>query len=148
MAGGRPVLDVQPQHVPVKVIDQVLVTSVKTRPLTLDEIREKGIVLDSDDYLGFEFTLGLKLESKPVNLTFPVVFDRQGVPVPQFITAAAAAHARGDVPAADDRPGPARSGPEGRPDGGRGPQRLPPLPSGGGESASRACSSSPATSAT
>ena len=85
MAGGRPVLEVQPRHVPVKVIEQVLVTSVTTRPLTLDEIRAKGIVLDSDDYYAFEFTLGLKLESKAVNITFPVAFDRQGVPVPQFI---------------------------------------------------------------
>jgi hypothetical protein len=79
---GRPVLDVTPQTVTVEVIEQVLVTSVKTRALTLDEIREKGIVLDSDDYLGFEFTIGLKLESQAVNLSFPVVFDRQGVPIP------------------------------------------------------------------
>ncbi len=83
---GRPVLDVTPQTVTVEVIEQVLVTSVKTRALTLDEIREKGIVLDSDDYLGFEFTLGLKLESQPVTLSFPVVFDRQGVPIPDPLT--------------------------------------------------------------
>ena len=79
-------LDVTPQSVTVEVIEQVLVTSVKTRALTLDEIREKGIVLDSDDYLGFEFTLGLKLESQPVTLSFPVVFDRQGVPIPDPLT--------------------------------------------------------------
>jgi hypothetical protein len=58
------------------------VTSVKTRPLTLDEIREKGIVLDSDDYLGFEFTMALSLDSKAVNFSFPVVFNRQGVAIP------------------------------------------------------------------
>ena len=58
MVGDRTVLDVLPRTVAIEVIDQVLVTSVKTRPLTLDEIRDKGIVLDSDDYLGFEFTLG------------------------------------------------------------------------------------------
>jgi hypothetical protein len=85
VAGGRTALDASPSHVTVKVLDQILVTSVRTRPLTLDEIREKGIVLDSDDYLGFEFTLGLKLESKAVNLTFPVAFDRQGLAVPQPI---------------------------------------------------------------
>jgi hypothetical protein len=85
-SGGQPVLDVMPQTVTVQVIDQVLVTSVKTRALTLDEIREKGIVLDSDDYLGFEFTLGLKLESQPVTLTFPVVFDRHGIPIPDPLT--------------------------------------------------------------
>jgi len=89
-SGGRSVLDVLPQTVTVEVIEQVLVTSVKTRSLTLDEIREKGIVLDSDDYLGFEFTLGLKLESQAVSLSFPVVFDRQGVAIPDPLTPPAA----------------------------------------------------------
>jgi hypothetical protein len=98
MAGGRPVLEVQPQHVPVKVIEQVLVTSVKTRPLTLDEIRAKGIVLDSDDYYAFEFSLGLKLESKAVNLTFPVAFNREGVPIPQFILPPPAPSRQADLP--------------------------------------------------
>ena len=82
---GSPVLDVAPSSIPLKVIEQVLVTSVTTRPLTLDEIREKGIVLDSDDYVAFEFTLGVATESKSVSFSLPVVFDRQGVPVPQVI---------------------------------------------------------------
>jgi Carboxypeptidase regulatory-like domain len=94
-SAGRPVLDVTPQSVTVEVIEQVLVTSVKTRSLTLDEIREKGIVLDSDDYLGFEFTLGLKLESQPVTLSFPVVFDRQGVAIPDPLTPPAAPSRQG-----------------------------------------------------
>ena len=83
VASGRTVLDVDPSSVSLKVIDQILVTQVTTRALTLDEIRGKGIVLDSDDYLGFEFTMGFKLDSKAVDLKFPVVFDRQGVAVPQ-----------------------------------------------------------------
>ncbi len=83
VADGRVALDVEPRSVSVRVIDQVLVTSVQTRPLTLDEVRSRGIVLDSDAYLGFEFTLGMTLESSPVSFTFPVVFDAQGVPVPQ-----------------------------------------------------------------
>jgi protocatechuate 3,4-dioxygenase beta subunit len=82
VAGGRPVVDVQPSSTTLKVIDQILVTSVKTRALTLDEIRAKGIVLDSDDYLGFQFDLGMRVESNPIQLSFPVVFDRAGVPVP------------------------------------------------------------------
>lgn len=88
--GGKAVMDVSPASVPVRVIDQVLVTSVTTRPLTLDEIREKGIVLDSDDYLGFEFTIGLATDSQTVSFAMPVVFDRQGVPVPQVIEPPAA----------------------------------------------------------
>ncbi len=83
VSGGRTVLDVEPSAVALKVIDQILVTQVTTRALTLDEIRGKGIVLDSDDYLGFEFTMGFKLDSKAIDLKFPVVFDRQGVPIPQ-----------------------------------------------------------------
>ena len=82
MAGGRVVLDVTPSRVPLKVIDQVLITSVKTRPLTLQEILDKGIVLDKKDYFGFEFTLGVTLESKAVTVRLPVVFDRQGVIIP------------------------------------------------------------------
>lgn len=83
VVNGSPVLDVTPQRLTVKVIDQILITSVTTRPLTLDEIRERGIVIDSSDYLGFEFTLGLSLDSRATTFTFPVVFDQRGVPVPQ-----------------------------------------------------------------
>jgi hypothetical protein len=79
---GRPLLDVQPRRVTLRVIEQILVTSVVTRPLTLDEIRERGVVLDASAYLGFEFAITLKLESTPVHFRFPAVFDRQGVPIP------------------------------------------------------------------
>lgn len=82
-AAGGTALDVMPSDVVVQVIDQILVTSVKTRPLTLEEIKAKGIVLDADSYLGFEFTLGMRLDSEVVNLSFPVVFDREGVPIPE-----------------------------------------------------------------
>lgn len=85
VVNGNSVLDVTPGTVTVKVIDQVLVTSVQTRALTLEEIQEKGIVLDSGDYLGFQFEIGLLLSSKVVNLSFPVVFNRQGVAVPQAL---------------------------------------------------------------
>src|SRR5688572_18590162 len=42
-ATGESVLDVSPRSVTIKVFDQILITSVQTRPLTLEEIREKGI---------------------------------------------------------------------------------------------------------
>ena len=87
VAGGRPVLDVTPSTVPISVIEQVLITSVQTRALTLQEIRDRGIVLDSDDYLGFEFTLGLRLESRPISVSFPVVFGPDNQPTPSYIAA-------------------------------------------------------------
>src|SRR5262249_21808679 len=132
-AQGQILLEVNPRHVTVKVIEQVLITSVKTRPLTLDEIRQKGIVLDSDDYFAFEFTLGLKLESKTVDISFPVAFDRNGVPVPQFLVPPPAPSREADLP-----PLPAivpvlfevDDGGEGA---GGGAVRLPTLPNGGGE---------------
>ncbi|HEX2060055.1 MAG TPA: carboxypeptidase-like regulatory domain-containing protein, partial [Thermoanaerobaculia bacterium] len=80
---GATALDITPNRVDVEVIEQVLITSVTTRPLTLEEIRNKGIILDDDSYLGFEFTLGVALDSKAVDFTFPVVFDKRGVAVPQ-----------------------------------------------------------------
>gem|GEM_PF-1427618 len=83
---GSPALDVSPSTIPVKVIDQILITSVETRPLTLDEIKAAGVVLDSNDFLGFQFTIGLALESDVASITFPVVFNRQGVPIPPLIT--------------------------------------------------------------
>jgi hypothetical protein len=105
LQAGKPVLDVTPSQIPVKVIEQVLVTSVKTRPLTLDEIREKGIVLDSNDYLAFEFTLGLEQSSQSVQFSLPVVFDRQGVPVPQVISPPPEPSRTG-VTASNDQPDP------------------------------------------
>ncbi|MEO8379455.1 MAG: carboxypeptidase regulatory-like domain-containing protein [Acidobacteriota bacterium] len=80
---GSTALDITPSRVDVDVIEQVLITSVTTRPLTLDEIKARGIILDDDSYLGFEFTLGLSLDSKRVDFSFPVVFDNRGVAVPQ-----------------------------------------------------------------
>lgn len=82
---GADRLDVGPARVTLKVLDQILITSVRARPLTFTEIQQKGILLDDDAYLGFEFTLGLKLESEPVNVRFPVVFDRRGVAIPPVI---------------------------------------------------------------
>jgi protocatechuate 3,4-dioxygenase beta subunit len=81
----RIALDVAPSTVALKVLDQILITSVTTRPLTLEEIKARGIVLTSDDYKGFEFTIGMKLESKPVTISFPAIFDRQNIPVPQAL---------------------------------------------------------------
>lgn len=83
VVNGKDVFDLSPNSVVVDVIDQVLVTSVQTQALTLDQIQSMGVVLDSSDYTGFQFTVGLQLSSQVVNISFPVVFDSQGVAVPQ-----------------------------------------------------------------
>ena len=129
-APGRPDFDVTPRQVTLQVIEQVLVTSVKTRQLTLDEIKEKGIVLGADDYVAFEFALGLKLESEVVDMTFPVVFNREGVALPQTISPPPAPARR-----ASDLPLPTIVPVLFQVDDGAGvgpAPKLPPLPSGQG----------------
>jgi len=64
VSGGRAVMGVLPEVATLKVIDQVLVTKLVTRPLTLDELKEKGIEITSKDYTGFQFSLALRLESR------------------------------------------------------------------------------------
>jgi hypothetical protein len=84
-AGSRTLLDVAPRQLTLRVIEQVLITSVQTRPLTLAELQDKGVLLDDQSYLGFEFTIGLLLESRPIRITLPVAFNREGVPTPPVI---------------------------------------------------------------
>ena len=91
LVNGAPVFDVTPSTVTVQVIDQVLVTSVQTTPLTLTQIEAMGVVLDSSAYSGFMFTVGLQFSSQVVNLTFPVVFNQQGVAIPTPLSPPASA---------------------------------------------------------
>jgi len=83
LVNGVEAFDVTPSTITVQVIDQVLVTSVQTAPLTLDQILSMGVVLNSSAYTGFNFTVGLQLSSQVVNISFPVVFNAQGVAIPQ-----------------------------------------------------------------
>jgi Bacterial Ig-like domain/Carboxypeptidase regulatory-like domain/Bacterial Ig domain len=83
IVNGSPVFDVSPSVITVQVIDQVLVTSVQTTPLTLDQIQQMGVVLNSGSYTGFQFNIALQLSSQAVNISFPVVFDQNGVAIPQ-----------------------------------------------------------------
>lgn len=75
---GRTILDGTPSVVPIKVIDQVFVTSVVTRPLTLDEIKAKGIVIDKSSFQVLNFTLALNVGGKPFTIDMPVAFPSNG----------------------------------------------------------------------
>jgi hypothetical protein len=82
VVNGNDVLDLSPNTVTVNVIEQVLVTSVQTQALTLSQIQNMGVVLDSSDYTGFQFTVGLQIASQTVTISLPVVFNPQGVSIP------------------------------------------------------------------
>ncbi len=79
---GATFLRASPDSATVEVIERILITEVTTRPLTLEEIRQRGILFGDDSFTGFNFTLALKLDSRPITIDFPVVFDSNEIPVP------------------------------------------------------------------
>jgi len=62
-----------PSSVPVRVFDEVLVSRVTSRPLSLDEIREKGIAIDQENFRAIEFEVGFVLDGRTIPVLFPVV---------------------------------------------------------------------------
>ena len=57
----------------INVIDKLLVTQVTSRPLTLEEIQERGIIIDQDNFTVLNFTVGLTVGSEQVVIDFPVL---------------------------------------------------------------------------
>ncbi|WP_304511247.1 Ig-like domain-containing protein [Desulfopila sp. IMCC35008] len=64
------------EPVVINVIEKLLVTQVTSRTLTLDEIEERGIVIDADNFTVLNFTIGLSLGSETVSIDLP--FYRTG----------------------------------------------------------------------
>ncbi len=58
---------------PVKVFDEVLISRVTSRPLTLEEIQGKGIVIDEQNFRAVEFEIGFVLDGVTIPVKFPVV---------------------------------------------------------------------------
>ncbi len=58
--------------IPIAVIDQVMVTSVTSRPLSLDEIREKGIVIDQNNFQAVNFEVAFNIDGSPFTIKMPV----------------------------------------------------------------------------
>ncbi len=70
--GTNTVLQATPSSIPVRVFDEVLVSRVTSRPLTLEEIRDKGIAIDSSNFKVTEFDVTLVLKGKSFRVTLPV----------------------------------------------------------------------------
>ena len=66
-------LEGTPSSVPVHVFDEVLISRVTSRPLTLEEIQGKGIVIDEQNFRAIEFEVGFVLDGKTIPVRFPVV---------------------------------------------------------------------------
>lgn len=69
-------LEGSPSSVPVHVFDEVLVSKVTSRPLTGDEIKEKGIFIDEQNFRVTEFEVGFVLDGQTIPVRLPVVSPR------------------------------------------------------------------------
>ena len=77
--GDKAILDASPSTVPIEVIDQVFVTGVTARPLTLEEIRAKGLTIDSSSFQVQEFQLALSIEGKAFKIELPVILPSKTI---------------------------------------------------------------------
>lgn len=85
-ATGATLMEAQPSSIPVRVFDEVLVSRVTSRPLTLDEIQERGIAIDEQNFRAVEFEVGFVLDGITIPVKFPVVaphFEQSTEIIPQ-----------------------------------------------------------------
>ena len=71
---GAELFPATPAVANIKALEQIFVTSVTSRPLSLDEIQSRGIVLDANNFSAYEFTFGVATESPDVRIPFQMVF--------------------------------------------------------------------------
>jgi hypothetical protein len=81
VSGGEVVLYGTPETARIEVIDKLLVTTVTARPLTAEEIREKGIVFDKDSFQAYNFTAAFAIDDgSRIDINFPVVLPTLAPP--------------------------------------------------------------------
>lgn len=72
---GRPA-----STIPIKVISDILVASVTSRPLSLDEIKSKGIVIDETNFKTVNFQVAFNIDGQPFTIDLPAA-----LPTPEFV---------------------------------------------------------------
>ncbi|HEX7181896.1 MAG TPA: carboxypeptidase regulatory-like domain-containing protein, partial [Thermoanaerobaculia bacterium] len=60
------------------LVTQVLVTRVTSRPLSLDELRSYGVVVDNENFRAFNFTFGFGVDGQRFDYNLPVVYEPVG----------------------------------------------------------------------
>ena len=65
-ADGRPATTI-----PIAVINEILVTQVTSRPLSLDEIKEKGIIIDQNNFQAVNFQVAFNIDGAPFTIQLP-----------------------------------------------------------------------------
>ncbi len=72
-ASGETLLEANPSTVPVRVFEEVLVSRVTSRSLSLDEIADRGIVIDKSNFRALEFEVGFVIDGQTFPVKFPVI---------------------------------------------------------------------------
>jgi hypothetical protein len=72
-ATGETLLEGSPSTVPVRVFDEILVSRVTSRPLSLSEIGDRGIEIDDLNFRAVEFEVAFVVDGKSFPVKFPVV---------------------------------------------------------------------------
>ncbi len=72
---GRPAATI-----PIRVISEVFVTTVTSRPLSLDEIRGRGIVIDQTNFRAVSFQVAFNIDGVPFTIDVPAA-----LPTPEFL---------------------------------------------------------------
>ena len=57
--------------IPIRVISEVFVTNVTSRPLSLDEIRGRGIVIDESNFRAVNFQVAFNIDGTPFTIDVP-----------------------------------------------------------------------------
>ena len=70
---GATLMEGSPSSVPVHIFDDILISRVTSRPLTLQEIQDRGIFIDDANFRAVEFEVGFVLDGNIVPVKFPVV---------------------------------------------------------------------------
>jgi hypothetical protein len=78
---GKSLIEAEPGNAVIDVMD-IILTEVKTRPLTMDEIREKGIVISDENFSAYNFSVGFMVKSEVVTYEFPVFYSGNKVYIP------------------------------------------------------------------
>ncbi len=76
MDGDQVVTLATPDRVEIQVIE-IFITSLSSRPLTLDEIRALGIVINEDDFSAVSFNITLTFNSQQIVINFPLLLPRR-----------------------------------------------------------------------
>ncbi len=73
VAGDEVLLFAEPAAVTIEVFDKILISQVSSRALSANEIRERGIVVDQENFQVIAFTAAFGIEGRRITIDFPML---------------------------------------------------------------------------